>query len=133
MGEQGTVQTVRDEFDRLEPGLGERIDALCAQCRPRIVVNMADSPEDLDVAAQIDQATAQSLNLSVDYFGLVFYDRTVKQAIREGVPLMLQYPDSLAARCIRQIADPVPRFWDRPIDDSARLVRQRAAELRASG
>jgi len=131
-GEQGTLQSVRDELDRLEPGLGARIDALCERCRPRIVVNMVDAPEDLDVATQIDRAAAQSLNLSVDYFGLVFYDRAVKQAIRDGVPLMLQYPDSLAARCIRQIAERVQRFWDRPIDASAMRVRERAAEMQAS-
>lgn len=71
----------------------------------RLVVNrVADQEEGLAVAAKLIKVAQQFLDLPMQQLGYVIEDSAVGKAIRRQNPLMIQYPETDAARCIEAIA-----------------------------
>ncbi|MHB9145356.1 MAG: AAA family ATPase [Symbiobacteriia bacterium] len=70
-----------------------------------LVVNRAESPSEAGAVAQKFIETAQKfLGLRVDFLGYIPMDPLVVQAIKRQQPLIVHYPQSLAAMAVRRIA-----------------------------
>ena len=70
-----------------------------------LVVNRAESPSEAGMVAQKFIETAQKfLDLRVNYLGHVPTDPTVLQAIKKQQPLLVHFPQSVAASSVRRIA-----------------------------
>jgi MinD-like ATPase involved in chromosome partitioning or flagellar assembly len=117
-----TVDALTELAASVRPDAGERMREVCAQCRPRIIFNMGDHPDDLKVLETIDQSIRQILSIEVDYFGFILSDQAVRESIRKRKILLLSHPESRAAQAIAHIARRVTRFWDTPIPNSADLL-----------
>ena len=71
----------------------------------RLVVNrVSDQGEGMAVAEKLMKVAQQFLDFPMDQLGYVLDDSAVGKAIRRQKPLMVQYPDTDAARCIDAIA-----------------------------
>jgi flagellar biosynthesis protein FlhG len=68
---------------------------------PNRVRNAAEADE---VVMRLSSLVARFLGISLTALPFVPYDPMVPEAAASGVPLIVQYPDSPAARAIRQIA-----------------------------
>jgi flagellar biosynthesis protein FlhG len=119
---QMTVQTLVALASEVNPDAGKRIQDVCARCRPRLVINMGDHPDDLQMLDSLDRTIRQILSIEVDYFGFIVSDPAVRDSIRHGKSLLTVHPDSPAARSIAHIARRVTRFWHAPIPNSAELL-----------
>ncbi len=72
----------------------------------RLVVNrVADQEEGTAVATKLMKVARQFLDLPMEQLGYVLDDTAVGKAIRRQNPLLIQYPDADAARCIEAIAE----------------------------
>jgi flagellar biosynthesis protein FlhG len=126
---QVTVDALAELAASARPDAGERVRAVCARCRPRIVFNMGDHPDDLTVLETIDRSIRQILSIEVDYFGFIFSDPAVRESIRNRKALLVSHPESRAAQAIAHIARRVVRFWDTPIPNSADLLVKHTRKL----
>ncbi len=71
----------------------------------RLVVNMArDESEAQEVGRRFQMAAAQFLDLPVIFAGYVCRDDRVREAVTRQRPLLWTFPDSKAARNLRQVA-----------------------------
>ncbi len=76
---------------------------------PRLIVNMATSPEESEEAANRMQLFARHfLRLEVEVLGTVPYDPSVSRAARNQEPVTIAWPDSPAALAYRALA---ARLW----------------------
>jgi hypothetical protein len=123
------LERIRAAIEAREPGAGAAVDRIAKRFRPRIVLNQVDDPSQMAVTEQIDRGLRNTLGMEADYFGLVFRDPEVRALVDARKPLVISRPDGLAGAGVRQLAERVVKFWDKPIADSARRVAQRAAEL----
>jgi flagellar biosynthesis protein FlhG len=121
---QLTVETFREKVAAAHPEAAQRINEVCAWCRPRVVFNMGEHPDDLKWLQLIDRTVQQILGIQMDHFGFVFSDPSVRESVRQGKPLLAYRPESLAARNIAHIAGRIVRFWDVAIPNSAELLLQ---------
>jgi flagellar biosynthesis protein FlhG len=119
---QVTVASLLALAATLEMDAGRRIREVCARCRPRLIFNMGDHPDDLKELDAIDRTIRQNLSIEVDFFGFIFSDPAVRASIRQGKALLTSNPESRAARDIVQIATRVTRFWNAPVPRSAELL-----------
>lgn len=72
----------------------------------RLVVNrVADEEEGAAVAANLTKVAKKFLDLPLEQLGYVLDDAAVGKAVRRQNPLLMQYPDANAARCIEAIAE----------------------------
>ncbi len=76
---------------------------------PRLIVNLATTPEEADEAAQRMQLFARHfLHLEVETLGTVPFDSAIPRALRAQSPVTLAAPDSPAAIAYRALA---ARLW----------------------
>ncbi|GAB4256041.1 MAG: P-loop NTPase [Acidobacteriota bacterium] len=126
MEEQITsLAQIRDEVLAEDEEARDVVDRICGEFRPRIVFNMGEHPDDLNLAEHIRESLATVLSIEPDFFGFVFHDPAVRRAVQARRPLLLEAPDSPAAEEIRRIGERVRKFWDVAIPDSAQLLRRR--------
>jgi flagellar biosynthesis protein FlhG len=130
---QMTVQSLVALAAEVNPDAGQRIQDVCARCRPRLVINMGDHPDDLQMLDSLDRTIRQILSIEVDYFGFIVSDPAVRDSIRHGKSLLTVHPDSPAARSIAHIARRVTRFWHAPIPNSAELLIKQTRKVFEEG
>jgi len=70
----------------------------------------------------IDRTLKQVLALEADHFGFVFFDHSVRKAIRKRTPLILYNGGGRVAESIRYIAERIVRHWDQPVPNSAEIL-----------
>jgi flagellar biosynthesis protein FlhG len=84
---------------------------------PRLVVNMATTPEEAEEATKRMQLFARHfLRLEVEALGTVPFDPSVTRAVRAQEPVVLAYPQSPAAVAYRALA---ARLW-KPVPSGPR-------------
>ena len=117
--QMSSIKTLIDEIAEEDPNAASAITDLCNNCRPRIIFNFGEHPDELGVTAQIDKRLSDVLCLAADYFGFIYYDPAVRQSVREQVPMLLQWPEGEATKSIHQIARRIEKYWDATVEDSA--------------
>jgi flagellar biosynthesis protein FlhG len=117
-----SIKDVHQKIVDEDPRAGKLVSQIYENCRPRIIINMGENPEDSKMAFKISQTLGDILSIEADYFGFIFRDRSVLASIRNRGPFLPNYRNTLAAENIVRIAERVVKFWNRPVKDSAALL-----------
>ena len=92
----------------------------------RLIVNrVRELAEGEGVLNKLAQVSQRLLGLSISHLGFIFEDRMVQKSVTSQVPLMVAYPDSVAARCIDRIAHSLLFGEDLPVPRGIRGLFQR--------
>jgi MinD-like ATPase involved in chromosome partitioning or flagellar assembly len=71
----------------------------------KLVVNRVTEPnEGIDVQAKLEKTALRFLNLNVTTLGEIKEDRNLVRAVKAQRPVVLSYPNSDVAKCIKKIA-----------------------------
>ncbi len=123
MDEQmSSIKDVHQKIIDEDPQAAETVGQIYQRCRPRIIFNMAEHPDDARLSFQISRTLEEILSIEADYFGFVYRDKSVVAAIRGSNPFLPNYRNSPAAEDIVRVAQRIVRFWCRPVNDSAALL-----------
>jgi flagellar biosynthesis protein FlhG len=71
--------------------------------RPCLVVNQVRTRSDEDLGLALANAARRRLGITVDYLGHVEHDDAVWLAVRKRRPLLVEHPESLAAKGIERV------------------------------
>lgn len=88
-----------------DPDMGEQLYRQMQGFRPRVVVNQARTPQDLELGRSVVTAFRRYFGLNMDYIGAIDYEDDVWRTVRARRPLLLESPGSRAARAFGQIVD----------------------------
>ena len=92
----------------------------------RLIVNrVRELAEGEGVLNKLAKVSQRFLGLSISHLGFIFEDRMVQKSVTSQVPLMIAYPDSVAARCIDRIAHSLLFGEDLPVPRGIRGLFQR--------
>ena len=92
----------------------------------RLIVNrVRELAEGEGVLNKLAKVSQRFLGLSISHLGFIFEDRMVQKSVVSQVPLMIAYPDSVAARCIDRIAHSLVFGEDLPVPRGIRGLFQR--------
>jgi flagellar biosynthesis protein FlhG len=117
-----TTTSILEQVRRLDPGAEQPLRDLCASIRPRVIFNLGEQPEDLNLVKQFQRGLKKVLSLEADYLGFIFTDSHVPRAVKQRKPLLTLFPDSIAAKEIKQIARRLLKFKDQAVANSAELL-----------
>ncbi len=107
---------------------GKGLHELFESFRPRIIFNLGEHPDEIEIADKMDRSLENSLPLAVDYFGFVFEDRNVRRSVKEQAPYLPQYRESIAAKGIAMTAKRIINFLEVPVKESAALLLKRTKQ-----
>lgn len=92
----------------------------------RLIVNrVRELAEGEGVLNKLAKVSQRFLGLPISHLGFIFEDRMVQKSVTSQVPLMVAYPDSVAARCIDRIAHSLIYGEDLPVPRGIRGLFQR--------
>ena len=103
---EGGIPTPLDLYQaaqKADPELAARLLLAIQAFRPRIVVNQVRAKTDLDLGPALASAARRRIGVPVDYIGHLEHDDAVWLAVRKRRPLLIEQPDSRAAKCIERI------------------------------
>lgn len=71
----------------------------------RLVVNRVYEERDsLEVTAKLSNTAERFLQMTIPCLGYIYEDQNMGQAVRRQTPVVVSYPNSIAAKCVRAIA-----------------------------
>ena len=123
--QRNMIRDLGSKIAAMDRDAGKKVENLCRDFRPRIIFNMGEHPDEIRIAHKIDNGLKNSLSLTVDYFGFIFEDPSVRRSIKKQVPFLPEYRESLAAKGIVSTAERVARFLEVPVRESATLLLKR--------
>ena len=92
----------------------------------RLVVNrVRELSEGEGVINKLSKVSQRFLGLTISSLGFIFEDRMMQKAVANQIPLMIAYPDCVAARCIDRIAHSLAFGEDLPAPRGIRSLFQR--------
>jgi flagellar biosynthesis protein FlhG len=110
-----------------DPSLGARVLEEMHKFRPRLVVNQTRTRADLDLGPQLRSAGRRRLGLAVEYLGHLEADDAVWLAVRKRRPLVVEHPESKAAKNIERIARKLlGADLDRPTNDTPKRTKDQS-------
>jgi flagellar biosynthesis protein FlhG len=83
--------------------LADEVDAAASRLAPFVVLNGVRSKADMDLGPGVARAIGRRLGFSVRYLGHVEYDDAVWVSLRRRRPLLIEHPESRAAKCVEKL------------------------------
>ena len=93
------------EVDKISKASGKQMREYVAMLKPSIVVNMAESPEDLNIVESFRGLVQKNLELDLGCLGVVYQDKNIDKALKDLKPFVLHYPESIAAKEFQRLSD----------------------------
>lgn len=116
-----SVKSLLNKISDIDSNLAIKAHDLCRNYRPRIIVNMGDSFDELKVLRRIEDILKRRLSIEADYFGFIYYDDVVRRSVQNSKILFSRYPECIASKSIKHVARRITKIWDQPVENS--LVR----------
>lgn len=125
---QTNLSQLKSEIAAIDPEAGQRVTEFCRKYRPRVVFNMGEHPDEINIAEQINKSLERNLDLRVDYFGFIFNDASVRQSVKERIAFLPNFQGSKAAKSIGRVTERIVRYLAKPVDNSSQYLLKRVME-----
>lgn len=98
------VSDLMEEIDRQAPQRGYLVQSLVDQFRPRLVVNLADSQEEVkNLSKRMNLVAHKMLSINVELAGTIFHNRDIARSTHDLKPEVGRHPDGKLSESIEQI------------------------------
>jgi flagellar biosynthesis protein FlhG len=107
--DQRNERGIKTPFDIIElageidESIGLTLEQELESFRPKLIVNQVRTKSDVDIGFSMRRAFLKYFGISMDYLGYIVYDNDVWQSIQKKRPLVLEFPQSRASKCINEI------------------------------
>jgi len=75
--------------------------------KPRLIMNLIESPKDADVAMKIRRSCEEYLGLRLEHLGVIYRDSIQDTALASRLPITVYKPQSILSQGIYRIADKI--------------------------
>ena len=107
--DQRNERGIKTPFDiielagKIDKSIGLRLERELESFRPKLIVNQVRTESDVDIGLSMKSAFLKYFGISMDYLGYIVYDNDVWQSVQRRKPLVLEFPQSRASKCINEI------------------------------
>ncbi|MBN1699818.1 MAG: P-loop NTPase [Spirochaetales bacterium] len=100
-----SFRSLIDELKQANPASGTTVENQIAGLRPKIIINMVTSKNDLAIGSKLRQITLMNLLLTLEYIGFLQKNQDVGMSVIRRKPAVLIAPDCSYSLSIRAIAE----------------------------
>jgi flagellar biosynthesis protein FlhG len=118
-GATPTISQILDKIEGISGKAGAEARAQVDGLLPHLVLNMGESPEDLEIGYSLRDLVGKNLAVSIGCLGFVYQDKAVAAALKGLKPVVVDREDSLVSREIDRIAQKIlqsPQYPVMPLD-----------------
>jgi flagellar biosynthesis protein FlhG len=102
-----TIKQIIELLSREIPEVGEQFREAVKGYQCKLILNMASPPHDQKVYSVVRSVSMGFLSLELELLGAIGRDDKVMKSVDQMSPLLLSYPESEAARKLRQILEKI--------------------------
>ena len=113
------IAQIIKKIKKIDPESGEKAKKYISVLKPKIVINMAETPDVILIIEKLRDLIKKGLVLDVECMGLIYSDDTVNQALSDHIPVSIKDKHSIASKDIERIAQKIiqsGRFPEMPLD-----------------
>lgn len=112
-GQDRTLQTLVGQLGEINPESGTRADEVLSEFRPRVVMNLGRTAQDIRLGGRLRQVVKKNLQTDVEFIAYLPHDELASRCPLERTPTLLTYPQAAYSRAVYQCAtkiihEPVP-------------------------
>jgi len=130
-GDFPSMEEISKSIKKIDSKSYTRLKKILSILQPKLILNIANSPDDIYNAKKLEELIYDNLMLNVECMGLVFKDESVDESLVDLVPIIKNNPESMFSKEIDRIAQKIvqsPEFPKMPLDldyyeDSYELAR----------
>jgi len=114
-----SISNIIGSIDKIDHNAARKAKKCINSLHPKIVVNMAESPDDLYIIEKLKDLIYKNLNIDVECMGFIYFDNGIQKSISELTPLVSYDRDTIASKVIERIALKIiqsKRFPEMPLD-----------------
>ncbi|MFP3958890.1 MAG: P-loop NTPase [Spirochaetaceae bacterium] len=118
-GATPTIAQILEKIHSISPRAGTEARQTIATLMPHLVLNMGESPEDLEIGYNLRDLISKNLEIELGCLGFLYQDKAVGAAVKGLQPVVVEREDSLVSREIDRIAQKLlqsPQFPNMPLD-----------------
>lgn len=118
-GATPTIAQILEKIERISSKAGAEARDLVEVLFPHLVLNMGESPEDLEIAYNLRDLVTKNLAINLGCLGFLYQDKAVAAAMKGLKPVVVDREDSLVAREIDRIGQKLlqsPQYPIMPLD-----------------
>jgi flagellar biosynthesis protein FlhG len=98
-----TAFDVIELANEIDGSIGSKLEQEMESFKPKLIVNQVRTKSDVDIGFSMQRAFSKYFGVSMDYLGYIVYDNDVWQSVQRRKPLVLEFPQSRAAKCVNEI------------------------------
>ncbi|HNW58104.1 MAG TPA: P-loop NTPase [bacterium] len=98
-----SVGSALEELAVRDSATANRISSLLASFTPGLILNMVHADEEVKEGVALRTAAEELLSLKLDFLGYVEHDESVRRAVKELRPFVIDDPHSRAARSLAKL------------------------------
>jgi flagellar biosynthesis protein FlhG len=117
-GENRTLRDVVNAISDVSSESGRIADDALAAFRPRVVMNMGRSAQDIQLGGRLRQVVRSNLHHDVEFIAYLPHDELAARSPLDRAPTLLAHPQSAYAKAVHQCA---ARVIHEPLPDGLKL------------
>jgi flagellar biosynthesis protein FlhG len=106
------IPKILPEIKKIDPESYNKFVEHLDRLKPRLIMNMVESPKDADTAMKIRRSCEEYLGLRLEHLGVIYRDAIQDTALASRLPVTLYKPQSVIAQAMYRIADKILESGD---------------------
>ncbi len=98
-----TMAAMLAEVNAIDRDAGAKVEQILSGFRPQLILNMVHSSAEVKEGDALRIAAQELLSIGVDYLGYIEYDPSVRKAIKELRPFVIDDPKSRASQNLAKL------------------------------
>jgi flagellar biosynthesis protein FlhG len=94
---------VARQIRAIDASAGDEAASLLAAFNPSLILNMVHSQEEVKEGVALATAAEELLSIKLNFLGYIDYDESVRQAVKELRPFMIDNPKSRASKSLARL------------------------------
>lgn len=94
---------VARQIRAIDASAGDEAQRLLAAFKPSLILNMVHSQEEVKEGVALATAAEELLSIKLNFLGYIDYDESVRQAVKELRPFMIDNPKSKASKSLARL------------------------------
>jgi len=98
-----TVEDILSEVEKIDSKAAQQFEEILTAFQPKLILNMVHEPNEIREGMALQTAVSELLSLDLEFLGYLEFDDSVRRAVKELKPFIIDNPRSKASRSLAKI------------------------------
>lgn len=102
-----TIPEMIDDIRKFDSDAAEKAEVFLSVLQPKMIVNMVEEPEDIDISEGLAKLAKRNLDLNLECLGALYYDKQIADALKSESSFLLEGTNSVVLAEVERISQKI--------------------------